>query len=125
MNDKTTDTFEGWAVLELMGHRRLAGYISEAGVAGVPAMRIDIYRGLATEPTQTQFYTNAAAIYAVTPASEELCRRFSENTIPQPISPFELPDLIQSALHPRAVLVDADDDHDDDCRDCDDLAEPL
>lgn len=26
----------GWAILELMGHRRLGGYVSEATLAGPP-----------------------------------------------------------------------------------------
>lgn len=34
--------FEGWAILELMGHRRLAGYVSECEVAGTKLLRIDV-----------------------------------------------------------------------------------
>lgn len=37
-----SETFEGWAVLELMGHRRLGGYIREEQVAGAAFIRIDI-----------------------------------------------------------------------------------
>lgn len=38
-------TFAGWAVLELMGHRRLGGYVQEATVAGVGMLRIDVPSG--------------------------------------------------------------------------------
>jgi len=34
--------FEGWAILELMGHRRLAGRLTEALVAGAAFIRIDV-----------------------------------------------------------------------------------
>lgn len=34
--------FEGWAILELMGHRRLGGHVSEATVAGAGFLRIDV-----------------------------------------------------------------------------------
>jgi hypothetical protein len=37
-----TPTFEGWAILELMGHRRLGGYLREQDVAGAAFIRIDV-----------------------------------------------------------------------------------
>lgn len=43
----TTDSksiFEGWAVLELMGHRRLGGYLREVEMGGGKMLRIDIPR---------------------------------------------------------------------------------
>ena len=36
------ETFEEWAVLELMGHRRLAGKVTEATIGGGAFLRIDI-----------------------------------------------------------------------------------
>jgi hypothetical protein len=41
----TRETFEGWAFLELMGHRRLAGKVSEATIAGVGFIRLDVPAG--------------------------------------------------------------------------------
>lgn len=32
----------GWAILELMGHRRLAGYVSEQEIAGAAFIRVDV-----------------------------------------------------------------------------------
>jgi hypothetical protein len=32
--DDQRDTFEGWAIVELMGHRRLGGYVRETELAG-------------------------------------------------------------------------------------------
>lgn len=40
--DDKKPPFEGWAILELMGHRRLGGYVSEATVAGAGFLRIDV-----------------------------------------------------------------------------------
>jgi len=37
-----SEKFEGWCVLELMGHRRLAGYVSEQEIAGADMLRIDV-----------------------------------------------------------------------------------
>lgn len=36
------DPFEGWAILELMGHRRLAGYVREVELAGAGLLRLDV-----------------------------------------------------------------------------------
>lgn len=84
------DSYTGWAILELMGHRRLAGRISEGSVGGVPLLRIDVYVGSATAPEVTQFY-GSPAIYCVTPSTEELCRRMA--VAPALVSPYELPAL--------------------------------
>jgi hypothetical protein len=36
------EPFEGWAILELMGHRRLAGRVSEIEIAGAKMLRLDV-----------------------------------------------------------------------------------
>jgi hypothetical protein len=51
-----SEAFEGWAVLELMGHRRLAGHLSEQQIGGSSFLRIDV----PTEPPATQFYSPSA-----------------------------------------------------------------
>ena len=35
------EAFEGWAIVELMGHRRLGAYVSEAAVAVPSTERSD------------------------------------------------------------------------------------
>jgi len=79
-------TFAGWAVVELMGHRRLAGRVSEATIAGAPFLRLDV----PSDPPVTQFYA-AAAIYAITPTTEDLAREFAARNRPAPVHAFELP----------------------------------
>jgi hypothetical protein len=38
----STPTIDGWAVLELMGHRRIAGRITEVTIGGAGFLRIDV-----------------------------------------------------------------------------------
>jgi hypothetical protein len=38
----TADAFEGWAIVELMGYRRLAGYVRQAEQFGVAMLRLDV-----------------------------------------------------------------------------------
>ncbi len=40
--EKKNEPLEFWAILELMGHRRLGGYLSEQTVAGASFLRIDV-----------------------------------------------------------------------------------
>jgi hypothetical protein len=105
----TTDdsTFEGWAILELMGRRRLGGYLTSQQIAGRAFLRLDI----PGEPPATQFY-GAEAVYCITPATEETARAAAKLGHVAPIQRWELPAL-QPAVKPSdrdyaVVYVDAD-----------------
>jgi len=83
--------FETWAILELMGHRRLAGLLTEVEIAGAKFFRIDIYppqKG--TVAAATQFYS-PSAVYAITPTTEETARRCSDTRQVGPVQLWELP----------------------------------
>lgn len=82
------DGFNSWAVLELMGHNVLAGFVTEEEVAGAMLLRIDV-----PETGERQAYTKyfgTAAIYALTPCEESVARAVCERTWTQPI-PVHLP----------------------------------
>lgn len=81
------EVFEGWAVVELMGHRRLAGFISEQQIAGAAFLRLDVH-GTEAEIV-TQFYA-PNAVYCITPTTEELARKLGDKARPQPVSRYEL-----------------------------------
>ncbi|MGH2615672.1 MAG: hypothetical protein ACRDJC_10570 [Thermomicrobiales bacterium] len=82
--------FEGWAILELMGHRRLGGRVSEATIAGGAFLRIDIpHPNQAGMFTASQFYS-PGAVYAITPTTEEIACAIARGA-PQPVSRWDLP----------------------------------
>lgn len=85
----TEGTFEGWAILELMGHRRLGGFVRTVELAGVGLFRIDVPTADAEELT-TQFYA-PAALYCLTPATEDVVRQFARANQPEPVHRWELP----------------------------------
>ena len=80
--------FEGWAILELMGHRRLAGRVSEQEFAGSSFVRLDVYAE-GDAPIVTQLYS-ASAVYCLTPTSEDIARKLSTTSRPRPVSRYEL-----------------------------------
>lgn len=85
------ETFEGWAFLELMGHRKLAGYVSEATIGGGAFVRIDVPAESAMEGNvAVQFYA-PGAVYCITPTTEDMARRFAARCKPAPVEEWELP----------------------------------
>jgi hypothetical protein len=86
MSEETKNRFADWAILELMGHRRLAGFVQEAELAGAGLLRIDI----PSAPPVTQFY-GVSSVYCLTPTTEEIARGLARSVSVQPVHPYELP----------------------------------
>lgn len=82
-----TEPFEGWAIVELMGHRRLAGYVSEQEIAGSGMIRVDV----PGDAGATQLYS-PSALYCLTPTTEDVARRVAATSAPEPVRPWELPE---------------------------------
>jgi hypothetical protein len=114
MNDATHKTFEGWAILELMGHRRLGGYVRDVELFSGRFCRIDVPKtdGLPGELEATQFY-GANSVYCLTPTTEELARAVAAANRPAPVQRWELPAAKESPAV-RSATTPADDDFDDD-----------
>lgn len=86
--DKQTETFDSWAVLEVMGHRRLAGKVTEQLIAGMPFLRIDV--PMDGDQMTTQFYA-PSSVYCLTPTTEEIARAVARRNQPEPVFRWELP----------------------------------
>ena len=84
-----SEKFGEWAILELMGHRRLGGYVTEQEIAGTAFLRIDV-PGDDDSAAATQFYA-PAAVYAITPTTEEIARAVAAHNRPEPVHRWELP----------------------------------
>lgn len=82
-------SFEEWAILELMGHRKLAGLVKEQTIGSASFIRIDVPDNDGN-PKVTQFY-NPSAVYCVTPTTKEIAIQFSNNHAPAPVQRWELP----------------------------------
>lgn len=78
--------FEGWAIVELMGHRKLAGYVREVTIAGAAMLRLDI----PCDPPVTQYY-GAHALFSLTPTTEHLAKAAAVASRPTPVHWYELP----------------------------------
>lgn len=74
---------EQWAILEIMGHERLAGRISDATVAGVPMLRVEVP---ATDklPGFTRLLSGAS-LFSVTPVPEAAARVVAARLAKNPV----------------------------------------
>lgn len=115
--DKATKAkFNSWCILELMGHVRLAGFVTEAEMFGGVLGRIDvpktetcplccgtplipIIEGACpckeckdgkVEKTYTQFFGNSS-VYRLTPVSEEVARHVANTVQAAPVSAWDFP----------------------------------
>ena len=93
---ETENRIDGWAILELMGRRRLGGRVSEATIAGGAFIRIDVpHPNEAGIFTASQFYS-PSAVYAITPTTEEIACAIARGA-PEPVSRWDLRALTQQA----------------------------
>ena len=89
MTAESEDTFAAWGLLELFGHQRLAGRLSEQTIGGCHFIRIDV-PAVGDVAEYTRFFTQDA-IYAMTPTTEDVARRMAEAMRARPVQAYELP----------------------------------
>jgi hypothetical protein len=105
------DKFDAWGLLELFGHQRLAGKLSEQTIGGCHFIRIDVPK-VGEVAAYTRFFTQGA-IYGMTPMDEATTLKLAAYLRAVPVSPYEL-----RGVEPARQLT-----HDDDTDDTDDADE--
>ena len=106
--ENTQPAYEGWAIVELMGHRQTAGWVTEIELAGAKMLRVDTPRPDGIEPVVSQIY-GGAAIYCVTPCEEAVARKVLAT------DRYSLPPAVRLAMPKTATPALPDHhDHDDD-----------
>lgn len=98
----TENKFESWAIVELMGHVKLAGKLTEEERFGAKMGRIDIPRDAEKFVTQ---YFGGGSVYRITPTTEEIARAVAARNAPAPVHAWELP---APATPPAAAAVPGD-----------------
>lgn len=100
-----TQVFDTFAIVEIFGHLRLAGKVTEQTIAGHGFLRIDV-PAVGEQQAYTRFF-GADAVYSITPVSEEIARAMCAHYVSQPVSPYELRMLAASA-EPSGDKIEAD-----------------
>ncbi len=81
-------SFESWCIVELMGHQRMAGFVTEATIGGGAMIRIDVPE-CGELPAYTR-YLAPGALYAINPCDEKTARAAAASFRPQPVNKWEI-----------------------------------
>lgn len=88
MTDTKQAPFDEWCIVELLGHRRLAGRVQEVQLAGAGFLRLDIPEA-GDDPGRTQ-YIAPGSVYALHPTDEATARAAAVSWRPAPVQRWEL-----------------------------------
>ncbi|KKL19078.1 hypothetical protein LCGC14_2469110 [marine sediment metagenome] len=96
-----------WAIVEIMGHKRYAGYVGEQVIGGASFVRVDV-------PDQDGYKAfsklfGAQSIYCITPVSEDAAKAAARSLKEQPMSEWDLPDEWRQAISQGRLQHDGDD----------------
>ena len=80
---------ETWAVLELMGHQRIAGFVREVALGSAAMLRVDVPE-IDGIPAFTKFVA-PAALYAFTPCTQEVAMAVIRRDRVTPVTLFAMP----------------------------------
>lgn len=83
------ERFEQWAIVDLFGHQRLAGLVTEAEIGGCAFVRVDV-PAVGEEQPFTRYF-GQGAIYSLSPVAEEIAREVAARQRARPVQAYELP----------------------------------
>jgi hypothetical protein len=112
--DTDAPKLETWGILELFGHLKLAGKITEQPIGGDSLIRIDVPPvtvGDVTIPAFTRFF-GAKAVYSLTPCTEDLAKVTAAAVKHQPVQAYDLPEEWRTRIR-QAALPAPSPDHDE------------
>lgn len=94
--------FDQWCVVEIMGHKKYAGRVTEQELGGTSFVRIDVPE-VEGHPAFTKLF-GAASIYCITPTTEDIAKAVASEYRESPVFLYDLPDewreKIRQPLHP-------------------------
>ena len=102
--------FEQWCIVELFGHTRIAGLVTEATIGGCAFIRVDVPKFDVPDETLFTRYLGNGAIYALNPTTKEDVLRACEYLSPRPPVPRVSEDRALPEFNPRDYAEDEDDD---------------
>ena len=88
-NETEIKPIQTWAILELMGHVKTAGQVSEETHFGTVLGRIDVPE-VGDKPAHT-FYFGGESIFRLTPCDEQVARLVLQQSFQAPIVAYQLP----------------------------------
>jgi hypothetical protein len=110
-----TEKFEVFAIIELFGHNKMAGKVTEQVIGGSSFVRVDVPNTEAS-PAFTRLL-HANAIYAINPVTEEVATGYASRLQVKPIDAWDAREVLKRIDDmkklPEPMMDQRDDDEDD------------
>jgi hypothetical protein len=111
MSKSESASFESWAIVEVMGHRRFSGYVTEQQIGGTSFVRVDVPELPADDSGgHVQAFTKllgAGSIYCITPCDEQIARATARTSGNSPLHELQLPSDWQNAMRVGRRVLEA------------------
>ena len=95
------EKFDHWAIVEVFGHNTFAGRVTEQTVGSASFVRVDV-PGVGELSGFTKLL-GASAIYGITIVSEDAARAKAAMLKQQPISTWDLGQMVSKAVESRML----------------------
>lgn len=118
------EEFKSYCVVEIMGHKKFAGLVTEQAIGGTSFVRVDVPEVTTENGTVLPAFSKlfgAASIYCLSPCTEETARAFAATIRSESFSKYEAPRLPYSGPVPGPDGVIAKPMDQDDVEEYDDL----
>jgi len=99
------ERFEAWGIVDLFGHKRLAGRITEQTIGGETFIRVDVPQG---DGFHTRLF-GKGAIYGIALTDETIARETAKAAAPRPVSAYDVRALIEDQRPLRTIALDDQD----------------
>lgn len=84
---------QSFAVIEMMGHRKIVGLVTESDISGGQLLRVDVLN--ADGEAERTEYIGVGSIYCLTIVSEEAAKAVAARNAPRPAWAWNLPQRAQ------------------------------
>jgi hypothetical protein len=98
-------------VLELFGHQRLAGMVTEAQLGGASFVRVDVPEDGKKKGWKLTKMYNPSAIYSITPVTEETARLVARSVSGEPVTRWDVQEMVREVK--KALRAAPADEYDD------------
>lgn len=109
------EKLEQYAVIEMMGHRKIVGKITESDIAAGNLLKVTVL-GKDGLPSRTE-YIGTGSIYCLTIINEEVAKLAAAANAPEPTWAWGISQQRTALPSGEDAFIDAEDEDDDDVED--------
>jgi hypothetical protein len=93
--------FSGWAIVEIMGHQKYAGFVSSQALAGSSLVRVDVPETDGHAAFSKMF--GGSSIYCLTPVDELVAKSMAKSLRKAPVDIYEFPREVVEAMRTAKI----------------------